>query len=341
MEKDIPNYPGYRITSEGEVIGKRGELLSLELRPDKYYGIKLYRKGSDRYRERDSWQVHRLVILAFGTDTEIKRMNDGCIVNHKNGERNDNSLENLDVLTHKNNTDHAWENNLITKWERKVRQLSSEGEAIAEFNSITEAANETGVSLQSISKVCRKKAQTAGGYKWEYNDDKEEKIPQDVESWKEIKGFPGYKISTKGVVYTSKRKKVMLLQKKGNYYTVKLFNDGKPKIKRINVLVAEAYIPNPNNLPEANHLNGNPEDNRVENLEWSTKRGNSQHACDTGLCPRPKGKAVIQYDNDWNEIAKYTHIQDASKMSGAHPDTITLVCNGKRNKSGGYKWKWQ
>ena len=341
MEKEIPNYPGYKITSEGEVMGKRGKPLSLTLRPDKYYEVKLYRKGSQKHRGRDPWQVHRLVMSVFGTDDEIKEMNNGRIVNHKNGNRGDNRFDNLDVLTYRGNTEHAWENNLITKWERKVKQLSLEGEMIAEFDSLREAERKTTVPLYNISKVCRGNMKAAGGYKWEYNDDKEEKIPEDVDSWKEITGFPGYKISRNGVVYTSKRKKAMSPQKKGDYYTVKLSNSGKCSVKRIHILVAKAYIPNPDNLPIVNHLDGKTENNIVENLEWNTHVGNSQHACATGLCPRPKGKAVIQYDNDWNEIARFTHIQDAHKASGAHPDTITLVCKGKRQRSGGYRWKWQ
>ena len=341
MEKDIPNYPGYKITSDGKVIGKGGSPLSLELRPDEYYAVKLYRKGSDKYRERDPWQVHRLVMLAFGSEKEVSRMNKGYIVNHKNGDKGDNRMENLEVLTYKGNTEHAWENNLISKWERKVKQISMDGELIAEFNSLREAERETGIPLYNISKVCRGNMKITGGCKWEYNDNKEEIAPKDVHKWKRVKGFPEYRISSDGIVYTSKRKKVMSQQKKGNYLTVKLFEDGKPKFKRVHILVAEAYIPNPDNLPNVNHINGEHTDNRVENLEWLTKRDNSQRACDTGLCPRPKGKAVIQYDNDWNEIARFTHIQDAHKASGAHPDTITLVCNGKRQRSGGYKWKWQ
>ncbi|RLI49672.1 hypothetical protein DRO61_04785 [Candidatus Bathyarchaeota archaeon] len=341
MKKEIPGYPGYKITTRGRVVGKRGEFLSLELRPDKYYGVKLYKKGSQKAREREACLVHRLVMLAFGSEDEVKRMNEGCIVNHKNGDRSDNRFENLDVLTHKGNTEHAWENNLIAKWERKVKQFSLDGKLLAEYDSITEASKASGVSVSGISRVCRGNGKTSGGYKWEFNDDKDKKIPKDVDKWKRIENFEDYRISPNGIVYSEKRKKVIAQQKKGAYYTAKLLKGGKASCKRINILVAKAYIPNPDNLPEVNHLNGNPIDNRVENLEWSTKRGNSQHACDTGLCPRPKGKAVIQYDDDWNEIARFTHIQDAHKASGAHPDTITLVCNGKRNKSGGYKWKWQ
>nr|QBK85818.1 MAG: NUMOD1 domain protein [Marseillevirus LCMAC101] len=71
-----------------------------------------------------------------------------------------------------------------------------------------------------------------------------------------------------------------------------------------------------------------------------SRKENSQHACDTGLCPRPKGKAVIQYNIDYNELGRFDSLKEASEATGANPDTITLVCKGKRNKSGGYKWKW-
>lgn len=69
------------------------------------------------------------------------------------------------------------------------------------------------------------------------------------------------------------------------YKGVSLNTNGKQKHLYVHRLVAEAYIPNPDNKPEVNHLDGDPSNNHVENLEWSTRKENARHAFQTGLVP--------------------------------------------------------
>lgn len=94
---------------------------------------------------------------------------------------------------------------------------------------------------------------------------------------KKIKGFPGYTITDDGKVisYKYKKPKVMKtwLQQSG-YENIKLCRENQTYHFLIHRLVAEAFIPNPNNLPEVNHKNKRRNDNRVENLEWSTRKDN-------------------------------------------------------------------
>ena len=92
-----------------------------------------------------------------------------------------------------------------------------------------------------------------------------------------IPDFPGYTITTEGKVITYKqnppRERKTWLQKSA-YENIKLCRNNITYHFLIHRLVAEAFIPNPNNLPEVNHINKNRSDNRVENLEWCTRLDN-------------------------------------------------------------------
>jgi len=118
------------------------------------------------------------------------------------------------------------------------------------------------------------------------------------EIWKDIKDFEGlYQVSNFGRVkslakswnlqngkYFSKEEKIMI----GGFNTfgyrhVTLMKNNKAYCKKIHRLVAEAFLDNPNNYPQVNHINGIKSDNRLENLEWCNQSHNMQHAMSIGL----------------------------------------------------------
>lgn len=130
------------------------------------------------------------------------------------------------------------------------------------------------------------------------------------EIWKDIKGYEGiYQVSNLGRVKAlervwysgrngcTKRTKpehIMKyrLAKNTGYCLLKLVKNGVEKHVLVHRLVAETFIPNPNNLPEVNHIDGNKENNCVDNLEWCTEKENISHATENKL-------RVIDGCNNW------------------------------------------
>ena len=116
-----------------------------------------------------------------------------------------------------------------------------------------------------------------------------------MEEWKDIKGYEGiYQISNKGRVKTlgnnkTKKEKIRDGKIDRGYKRISLCKNGKEKKYSIHRLVAEAFLPNPDNLPVVNHKDENKLNNNVENLEWCTQEYNVNYS---GTAGRP-GKRVI------------------------------------------------
>lgn len=92
------------------------------------------------------------------------------------------------------------------------------------------------------------------------------------EQWKDI--FDGYSISNKGEIVSFKRDKFKLVQfkNKGKYKFVNLYLNGSPRSKSVGLLVANAFIPNPNNYKQIRFKDFNPDNCRVDNIEWASKK---------------------------------------------------------------------
>ena len=126
-----------------------------------------------------------------------------------------------------------------------------------------------------------------------------------------------YSVSDNGEVRKDTNNYMMKLQIQQGYQHVTLQINGKPKRFRVHRLVAEAFIPNPENKPYVNHIDGNRQNNNINNLEWVTPAENTQHAVNTGLMLPTKERAVVQFDLDGNKIAKYVSMREAARATNS------------------------
>lgn len=217
-------YPGYSVTKDGEIYSDRRDKKLAKTKIAGYYCVNITIGGKCT-----SKSVHRLVAKAF-----LKNPGNLPTVNHKDGNGLNNHADNLEWMSHKDQTKHAYDNNLITLTKRGVCQYTIDYKYIDTFESLKEAAINTGIERRLIGANCSGKTFSAGGFRWKYEDD-----PEDF-------------VKPKGAIHP------------------------------------------------------------VEQIDLKTG----------------------------DVIAVFNSINEASKVTGASLTHIGSVCRGKRNKCGGYRWRF-
>ena len=170
--------------------------------------------------------------------------------------------------------------------------------------------------------------------------------------WKEIKDTNGYYlISDDGKVFSTRSNKILSTQVQPNgYHRIELNIDGVPRREFIHRLVAEAFIPNPNNYPIINHKDENPANNHADNLEWCTFEYNSNY----GTCQEKiklhrkiidgyehvQSKTVKQFDLQGNFIREFGSCGTAAKETGLDARSISKCASGKLKQYAGYGWSY-
>ena len=153
---------------------------------------------------------------------------------------------------------------------------------------------------------------------------------------RDIKHYEGlYKLTRDGRIFSIKANRFLNPSPNRNgYLNLYLSKKGIRKMHRVHRLVAETFIPNPCDLPQVNHINGDKSNNHVENLEWCTASKNAQHGRDLGLWPSFKGKNNPMYGKiphnyiniDINSIVELKEqgwtLKAISKELGCSIDTV-------------------
>lgn len=179
------------------------------------------------------------------------------------------------------------------------------------------------------------------------------------EIWKQVKGYEGiYEVSNLGRVkslartvkaiygrathYSEQKVKERILKPSFSTYGyayVALARNGKSKTTLVHRIVAEAFIPNPDNLPCVNHKDENPSNDCVDNLEWCTYTYNNTYK-NIHLRKKHTNRRIIQYDLDMNELKRWDSITEAAEFYGIQTTNISACCVGKRNHCAGFKWRY-
>ena len=152
------------------------------------------------------------------------------------------------------------------------------------------------------------------------------------EIWKDIVGYEGlYRVSNLGRVKNTITHNFLknYLHKSG-YVRINIKKLQKNNNCRLHRLIARAFIPNPENKKTVNHIDGNKQNNSIENLEWLTQKENNKHARDTGLHKCIGNyKGIIQgFDKDGKLVVNFSGSKDMEKR-GYFPTKVYNVVSGK------------
>lgn len=153
---------------------------------------------------------------------------------------------------------------------------------------------------------------------------------------KDIKDFEGlYGITSCGRVWSYRAEKFLRPAKMKGYFYVMLTKNGKQKKMYVHRLVAEAYIPNPENYEQVNHKDENPENNCFANLEWCDRQYNINYGTRNKRVADALGKKVRCVETD----VIYNSMIEAARQTKIPYASIWYCCNGRSKTAGGYSWR--
>lgn len=164
-----------------------------------------------------------------------------------------------------------------------------------------------------------------------------------IEECKDIKGYEGlYQVSNLGRVKRVKTDRILKGGKNntGGYLRVDLSKNNTVSPQRVHRLVAEAFILNPENKPQVNHIDEDKTNNKVSNLEWMTAKENSNHGTRTDRMAKTRSIPIIATNLKTDESQEFYGVSECARQLGLHQQNITQVLQDKRRQTGGYTFEY-
>lgn len=335
---DIPDFSKYQASKLGKIRNKTNKRnLKAYVKPSGYCSVTLRHNNGKLM----SCQVHRMIAVTF-----VSNLIDKPTVNHKDHDRGNNALNNLEWYTHQEQAHHRRKNTSSKTSQRAIWKCDPlSGEDLCLFPSIASASaaiNDSRPSTHSnIISVAKKRPNihgniptTAYGFRWRYV----EETTHCGELWKPvelIKNCEDYWVSNQGRL-RSPSGRISSGSSSGTGYLKFSISSRSYLAHRV---VAQAWIPNDHSKTCVNHINGLKHSNTVENLEWVSLAENSQHSHVTGLCKT--GKQIRQICMVTNKtIATFRNAAVAARELGIDRSSITKVARQLVKQCGNYYWRY-
>lgn len=335
----------YSITNYGRCFSKRTNAELKQNIKTGYHNIKLY----DENREKEEFLVHILVYITFKEDYDKKK-----VVDHIDGNKLNNKINNLRCITQAENVKNAYENNKKMYQQYIIQAFDENNNLIKEFNSTDEARFFINHKNKSSITNCLRNGgyKSAGGYIWKFKDEnitnlkKNNKIDNcdDYVCIGKIgeNDFSNYYINKEGIIINKKNNnKIVKTHKNDNGYNVihLYYSNNEKKHFQLHRLIGKYFLKDGDkyyndNKYVINHIDENKSNNNITNLEWITHKNNTIHSI---------GKKIAKINPDTDEIIKiYNTITEAYiELNKPWSSLITKVCNGQKGRKTIYGFKWK
>jgi len=327
------------VSSHGRILNKNGVISWGSKRSDGYVVTRI--GGSTKY-------VHRVVALAFLGPPPCESMNE---INHIDGNPSNNLVHNLEYTTRADNVRHSYRSNPSRKTCAKALSKPVLGTCIDTdawqlFPSVREAARQVVCSPSLIARCCQGLANSVGGFQFRYADCAPDEIPG--EEWRPaLHPFEGRPLSTWMVSSAgrvrSTRQQVSWGNRSGaGYRKIAVSYDGASRHFFVHRLVARAFHgPMPHfDHCVVHHKDGDPSNNRVDNLEYVTRGDNVWYSWHTGSPRkiRADSKPVWARHLTSDLWLWYPSMTDASRQLGLPSGSISQCCRGILKRAGEYEF---
>lgn len=165
-----------------------------------------------------------------------------------------------------------------------------------------------------------------------------------MEIWRYIEGYEGlYQVSNMGRIKSLKFGKEKILKSckgSGGYLYLVLCKDGKNKPYLVHRLVASAFLNNPNNLPQINHIDEDKTNNKVENLEYCDAKYNMNYGSRIERMSKSLSTPILQFTKDGKFVRKWDSSMQVERELGINNSNISKCCKRKLKSAGGYLWMY-